>query len=83
MASTSGNRRERELWRQLVTEGLVYGGDVNSRLPFTGMSQRYGKAWIDYLNAAWEARGDLTDEEFCRLNGTVPPTFLARLKSVH
>lgn len=40
------------------------------------MSKAYGLAYIEYLQAAWQANaGCLTEEEFCRVNGGVPKGF--------
>jgi hypothetical protein len=79
MPSTLPNEaKQRELWRQLVTEGLTYNSETNTTRPFGLMSKRFGRAWIDYIQAAWEARDELSDEEFCRLNGDVPLTFIEK-----
>lgn len=79
-----GNRdRDDQLWHKLVAEGLVYDGPTNTSLPFGKMSQRYGKAWICYLRAAYEAKGELSDEEFGHLNGGVPPHFIERTLREH
>jgi len=63
-------------WSRLVAEGLVTDGDTNTKLPFKKMSKAYGLAYIEYLQAAWQANaGCLTEEEFCRVNGGVPKGF--------
>lgn len=66
-------------WNRLVREGLIVDGAVNVRYSFAKMCKRYGQAYIDYLRAAWAARGDLPESEFCRLNGGVPVSFLSKL----
>lgn len=70
--------RNQDQWNRLVSEGLRYGGDSNASLPFAGMSRKYGKAWVEYLKAAWSAKDGLTEEEFAELNGGVPTTFIER-----
>lgn len=70
--------RENALWNKLVIEGLTYDGEANTSLPFVGMSRKYGKAWIAYLTAAWQARDGLSTADFCRLNGGVPESFVEK-----
>jgi hypothetical protein len=71
--------RDAELWRQLLGDGLNYEAEGgNARLPFRQMSQRYGKAWIAYLRAAWNAKDEMPESEFRRLNGEVPEAFVEK-----
>lgn len=45
------------------------------------MSKKFGKVWIDYLRAAWQANeGCLTEEEFRAVNGGIPEKFMAKLR---
>jgi hypothetical protein len=62
----------------MLKEGLSYDGQTNVVHPFETMSRKFGRAFIDYLEAAWLARDDLSEEEFCRLNGGVTPAFIER-----
>lgn len=43
-------------------------GDTNFKLSFTQLCKRYGLSYREYLQAAYTAKYDLPDEEFCRLN---------------
>lgn len=66
-------------WNRLVNEGLCYDGQSNTRYPFQVMSKKFGRAFIDYLRAAWQANdGCLSDEEFCQLNGGIPASLFQK-----
>lgn len=44
--------------------------DTNFKYPFSVMTKKYGREFIEHLKAAWLANGDSqTKEEFCRMNG--------------
>jgi len=63
-------------WNRFVKEGLVIDGESNVVAPFKKMSKRFGLAYIQYLQAAWQANGDcMTAAEFCVINGDVPKGF--------
>lgn len=78
----SQTEREAALWKLLVQQGLCYDGGGNTTLPFAGMSKRYGKAYIVYLQAAYQAKGELTDNEFCEINGNVPASLIDKLINI-
>lgn len=74
-----------EGWNRFVTEGLVPDNDEQvTRWDFTKMTKRFGKAYIEYLQAAYQAlEGSMSDSEFCKYNGNVPqPFFLNKVKKV-
>lgn len=68
-------------WNRMVNEGLCYDGNTNTIFPFAQMSKKFGKPWIYYLEAAYFAKDELTDKEFCDINGGVPESFLPKIKA--
>jgi len=69
-------------WSRFVREALVTDGDSNVALPFKKLTKNYGRAYIEYLRAAWTANeGCLTESEFCEINGGVPPRLTALITS--
>lgn len=67
-------------WNRLVTEGLVFDKDSNTKEDFGKMSKKFGLAYIYYIEGAYSIKDELTDEEFCRLNGNVPMKFMEKFK---
>ncbi len=56
-------------WNRLVAEGFVeLEEELRPAFPFKRMCQLYGSAYLDYLRAAYRAKGELTDEEFVTLH---------------
>lgn len=69
-------------WIDFCENGLQeFDGNSNVRYPFPKMTKRFGKNYIQYLEAAFEARDEMSLEEFCKINGEVPPKFLNRFRS--
>ena len=52
--------------------------DANFRVAFKKLTKKYGREFIAYSKAAWEANDGLSEEEFCRLNGNMPKGFFDR-----
>lgn len=67
-------------WQDFCANGLSFDGDSNVVAPFPKMTKRFGKFYLAYLEAAYKAKGEMTDEEFCQINGEVPINFLKRFK---
>jgi len=66
-------------YNRLLADGLRYDGESNTRFQFSVMSKRFGKAYIDYLIASYKAKDELSNVDFCLLNGEVPEKFLVKL----
>jgi hypothetical protein len=65
-----------EAWNRFVSEALVENGESNVKRPFGKLTKKYGLAYIEYLQAAWQANADcLTVEGFLAINGGVPRGF--------
>lgn len=45
---------------------------------FDKLSKKYGVAYLSYLEASYEAKDQLSDEEFCNINGKVPIEFVIK-----
>ena len=43
-------------WSRLAQTGLCTTGTTNTRWPFARMCRRYGRAYLDYLDASWQAK---------------------------
>lgn len=68
-----------QAWSRFAEEGLLYEeSGSNTRYDFTKMCKKFGKPYIDYLIAAYSAKDDMTNDEFCTLNGQVPVSFLEK-----
>lgn len=68
-------------YSRLIREGLDFDSEaVNTKYKFDKMSKFFGLSYLTYLKAAFEAKNDLTVEDFCRINGEVPQKFLERFK---
>lgn len=65
-------------WTRLLDKGLNFEGTTNTNYPFPRMSKDFGLEFIEYLRAAYLAKDELTDEEFCKINGDVPRGFLEK-----
>lgn len=63
-------------WNRLLDKGLCYNGETNINYEFSKMTKLFGLAYIEYLKAAYKAKEILSDEDFCRLNGSIPIKFL-------
>lgn len=59
-----------EEWSKLIREAMSDDPDckTNFKFDFKILTKKYGKAYIEYLKAAYLAKGDLSNKEFCRLN---------------
>lgn len=78
---TTMNEREISDWNRLLAEGMYQGDDVdtynsNVKYSFDKMCVKYGKAYIEYLKAAWLAKDELPEHEWASLNGNVPKSFI-------
>ena len=57
---------------------------ISQKENFGKMSKRWGRAWIDYLNAsytAWVNGGEENEEEFKFYNG-IPDNYFPKLKQI-
>lgn len=69
-------------WKDFCENGLqAFENDSNVTGQFPKLTKRFGKYYLTYLEAAYQAKDEMTDEEFCKINGEVPLTFLKRFKS--
>ena len=67
-------------WERFVKVGLLYtSDDSNVKYDFNKMTKKFGIAYLSYLEAAYECKDSMTDEDFCKLNGNVPINFLEKL----
>lgn len=78
--------REIEDWNRFVREGMPADfDDIGSNViaDFSKMCKKFGKAYLDYLKIAYSCKGDdsdMTDAEFCRINGNIPVPFFEKMK---
>ncbi len=70
-------------WNRFIEKGLKIG-DENSNVQheFSRMTKEFGISYLEYLKAAYEVKDEMTDEEFCKLNGGIPFAFLAKLSKI-
>lgn len=69
-----------EEWNRFVEKALIFTGDSNVNADFSKLTKQFGRAYINYLGAAYEARDHMDDKTFCEINGNVPIGFLTKLK---
>lgn len=72
-----------EEWNRFVEEGMSKDFDEigsNVKYDFDKMTKKFGRAYLSYLEAAYLAKANMSDEEFCKINGNVPIKFLERIK---
>lgn len=55
-------------WDRLLSESMYVGGETNFKHSFDKLTKKNGKAYKDYIKAAYSCKDYLTDEEFCILN---------------
>ena len=71
------NNREIEDYNRFLDEAVDFNSDdSNFKFTFPQMTKKYGRAFISYCIAAWEANGGgQTAEEFCKMNANMPIKF--------
>lgn len=70
-------------WKDFLANGIQeFDGTSNVVSDFGKMTKRFGKFYLWYLSAAYEAKDEMSDEEFCAINGLVPIGFLKKLSSI-
>ena len=71
------NNREVEDYNRMVREAMDCESDTsNFKYDFTHMTKKYGRAYITFCQAMWQANeGVQTEEEFCKMNGNMPMKF--------
>jgi hypothetical protein len=69
-------------WVRFVKEGLCYDGITNVSGDFSKLSKKFGLSYMYYLEIAFKSKDELTNEEFCQLNGSVPLRFLDKFMLV-
>lgn len=67
-------------WNRLINEGLNFRGDVNTLFNFSKMSKKFGLSYLYYLECAYLAKDEVSEEEFCKLNGEIPIGFLNKIR---
>ena len=72
---SEGDQQDR--WNRFVQEALVEGDEnTNMKFDFNALSKKFGRSYIEYCQAAWQANGGcLSDEEFRQVNGGIPEGF--------
>lgn len=67
-------------WNEFVKEVKWADDDSpnNFKEDFKKLSNRWGKAYLSYLEAAYLARSEMSDATFCEINGNVPVSFLEK-----
>jgi hypothetical protein len=71
-----------EDWSRLIAEGLDFNGKNNVKFDFVKMSKKFGASYLTYLQAAYDAKHEMSDFDFCNLNGNVPIGFLKKLNEI-
>lgn len=68
---------------RLNRDGLLYNEDMNVRYPFQKMCRLFGRAYIEYLQCSHAVTvrlsGCCTEEEWARINGGVPASFIEKV----
>lgn len=77
---TKFNCKDVDEWNKFVRNGLIENQETNLTNDFPKSSKRFGLAFLSYLEAAYLAKDEMSDEEFCKINGDVPTKFLNRFK---
>lgn len=80
---TPQDEKEFKGWGNFCSSALQeFDGASNFKTTydFTKLTKKFGKHYIAYLKAAYEAKDEMTDEEFCRINGNVPVGFLNKIR---
>ena len=68
-----------EDWNRLLNDGLDYSdSNSNTKGDFGKLSKKFGLAFIAYLQAAYQAKDEMSVDEFCRINGGIPLGFFVK-----
>lgn len=65
-------------WSRFLNEAIDFNNGF--KYDFTSLTKRFGLSYLYYLTCAYIAKDDLSDEDFCALNGNVPMSFLSKIK---
>lgn len=80
--SSEQEMKDHKGWKDFCENGLqVFTNGSNVTGSFQKMTKRFGKHYLAYLEAAYQAKDEMTDDEFCKINGEIPIGFLKRFKS--
>ena len=77
------NQTNVESWSPRFLEAVDFSDSgSNFKKDFAHMCRHYGREYIDYLKVSYSAKDNLSDDDFCKLNGNVPPSFINKIKNV-
>ena len=71
-------------WNRLLSDGILTDADINTRFPFSTMTKKFGRAYIVYLATSYAASVPfgISENEWARLNGGVPDSFLEKIRDM-
>ena len=63
-------------WNEFIKIMNAESDDSNFKIDFKNITKKFGREFIMYCKAAWEANeGVMIEEEFCKINGNMPIGF--------
>ena len=67
---------KKDAWDNFMTSFDYESDTSNFKYDFKQMTKMFGKAYIEYCKAMWEANdGVQSEEEFCKMNANMPMVF--------
>lgn len=65
-----------DAWRNFTDSMDFESDDKNFKYDFKTMTRKYGRAYIEFCKAAWQANdGVMSEEEFMKINADMPRKF--------
>lgn len=55
-------------WKRFCEKGLVFDDDRTFIYPFKKMCKKFGRSFLHYLEVAYSAKGEITDNKFREIN---------------
>ena len=70
---------ENESWNMLISIMDFESDTSNFKISFKDITKKYGRAYIVFCKAQWEANeGVMTEDEFMKMNGDMPRGFFEK-----
>ena len=72
---------KKDAWNNFIKNAMDgESNDSNFKVTFKVLSKKYGRAYIVFCKAMWEANdGVMTENEFIKMNGEMPKPFFDKV----
>ncbi len=73
--------KKQDGWKRFIDEATCNFGEEKSNVKFSFvvLTKKYGRAYIQYLQATWEAADSMGEAEFIAINGDIPYSFFKKV----